>query len=735
MPDVPLTLVDPDDEEYPPLVVGPRNPKLERWVDLLAALLGRSTPATFDELTTAVPEYCAKARDRDAAANDATRKRLSDSLKRSFERDKDDLRTLGIAIESLPDEDGNLGGAYRLRRTDFYLPYLCLAVPGGETVAPRRIDQYGYKSLASLVLEPDELEVIVDAAATVRTLGDPLLRTDVESAMRKLAIDLPLDAGDASPDLPSVIATRTPPDAAVFAQLGMALRSRKVVTFTYSVLLSGEEETRTVEPYGLFFLSGHWYLAGRDQTRSEMRNFRLNRISNVIVNGKSPQTADYTVPAAFSLREHARSRQPWELGDGDALRVLVDFRGDSGPTVAAAALGGGVEGHPTQREFMVRRTDSFARWVLSFGGEVVIVSPAALVDQVRALADDTSHLYSRDDVEDRPAPSARAVAAAPARVSWEPRGAAAQFKRILLAVPQIADGEEHSLVDVAARVGTDVATLQQDLHSLVARYDLPAGFVEGVQIFLEPDRVSARSNHLRRPMRLTVTELCALDLGLAVLRTQRPPDEHAVLDRARARLQAIIARLPNDPIPDSLYNVSLGDFGSTTHLPVIRGGLRSHTKVHLGYRKSGSSTTDARVVCPYALVAASGMLYLVAWCDRSDGIRVFRLDRVLQADATTVSFDLPTGFSVDSVVRDGRVFQSEPPETMLVRYSARIAPWLAEREGRALEADGTLVLEHPLADWQWGVRHALQYGAEAEVLQPASLRARLREQLDVLRRA
>ncbi len=80
-------------------------------------------------------------------------------------------------------------------------------------------------------------------------------------------------------------------------------------------------------------------------------------------------------------------------------------------------------------------------------------------------------------------------------------------------MPQIADGEEHSLDAIAQRVGTTVDVLQRDLYSLVARYDAPGGFVEGVQLFVGTERVSAVSNHLLRPMRLTVSELCALELG------------------------------------------------------------------------------------------------------------------------------------------------------------------------------------------------------------------------------
>jgi predicted DNA-binding transcriptional regulator YafY len=59
---------------------------------------------------------------------------------------------------------------------------------------------------------------------------------------------------------------------------------------------------------------------------------------------------------------------------------------------------------------------------------------------------------------------------------------------------------------------------------------------------------------------------------------------------------------------------------------------------------------------------------------------------------------------------------------MKVRYSAKIARWIAERERVPLDTDGSLTMEHPLADHDWAVRHVLQYGAEAEALEPQSLR-------------
>lgn len=67
-----------------------------------------------------------------------------------------------------------------------------------------------------------------------------------------------------------------------------------------------------------------------------------------------------------------------------------------------------------------------------------------------------------------------------------------------------------------------------------------------------------------------------------------------------------------------------------------------------------------------------------------------------------------------------------------MRYGPAVARWIAEREGKPLAADGSLTVEHPLADPEWAVRHVLQYGPDAEVLAPESVRAELGQRLAVM---
>lgn len=743
-----------DDDDFGALPApSPPNPKLQRWVDLIAALLARQSPITFEELVPSVSAYAVQWGEAQRE-EDANRRRTKlESLKRTFERDKDELRAFGVPIESLEDEDDNSGGAYRLRRADFYLPYLSLAVPDAEPARPPN-DRFGYRMLARLTFEADELQAIVDAAAGVRALGDPVLAAEVDHALRKLAVDLPVDATLPSADEPRVVLARSRPDAVTFDALGDALRRRKVVTFTYHAMSSDRTEAREVEPYGLFFVSAHWYLAGRDRQRGELRNFRLSRMHGVRANGARAQSPDYDVPTDFSLREHARSRNAWELGDGEPLVAEISFEGTSGPTMAASRLGREVAGEASRRTFEVRRLDAFVRWLLSFAGEVRPVAPADLVTAFEEMRAATLLLYTHTasssptsagatrpakapDEEARGARRRRAAPAAatpdaPGAQRWQPRGAAAQLRRILQVVPQIADGEEHSLETIAQRVGTTVDVLQRDLFSLVARYDAPGGFVEGVQLFVGTDRVSAVSNHLLRPMRLTVSELCALELGLAVLRATRPPDEHTVLERARERLRRVIARLPRDPVPSAEHGVALGTEGNTGHLAEVRGALRAGHKLHLTYRKSGATTAGDRTVCPYGLLVANGMLYVVAHCERETGVRLFRMDRIEGAQATGEPFERPASFSLDDIVEDGRVFQHDAPEFLRVRYSPRVARWIAEREDRTTASDGSLTIDHPLADAEWGLRHVLQYGPDAEVIAPEGMRTLLRERLTAM---
>jgi predicted DNA-binding transcriptional regulator YafY len=358
-------------------------PKILRWIDLLAALLSHHSPLTFAELAQYVPAYLT---DGSVALGVP-----SDTLKRMFERDKLELRTQGIPIEMVS-EEGSAESAYVLKKRDFYLPYLAVASSRG-TQKPPVVDRYGYRSLEFLTFEPDELEAIVDGARRASSVGHPTLSNDVRNALRKLAFDLPLGAidGEAAPVVVAG-AARANPDT--LSTLGDALYRRKTVSFEYQSMGAPAPQQRHTEPYGLFFINGHWYIAARDIEKNACRNFRVSRMSAVRVNASQPLTSDYEIPETFSLAAHARSKPAWDIGDNDACQAVVNFRGQGGAVRAAAAMGRADETSASLRHFTVRRIDSFARWLLAFAGEAVPVSPAALVDEFAGLVAATQSVYA-----------------------------------------------------------------------------------------------------------------------------------------------------------------------------------------------------------------------------------------------------------------------------------------------------------------------------------------------------
>lgn len=307
--------------------------------------------------------------------------------------------------------------------------------------------------------------------------------------------------------------------------------------------------------------------------------------------------------------------------------------------------------------------------------------------------------------------------------------AAMQLRRILQLIPRLADGDEHSIDDIAQAAGTSRREIVSDLESICTRFDAPGGFVDGVSVMLEHHRVSVHANHFHRPMRLTMPELCALELGLTLLRSEKSLPEANVIDRALARLRETISQLPENERFEAVHYAEIPGDDLTNHLSSLRQAILNNHRIVLEYRSGGSVQTVRRTGSPNCLVFAEQMWYVVATGD--DGTyRFFRLDRIESVEILQETFDRDESV-VTRVLQSGRAFASGTDRRLRVRYAASIARWVAEREGVPLDADGSLTLDHILADDAWAVRHVLQYGSQAEVLAPLEIRELLASQLQV----
>ena len=306
-----------------------------------------------------------------------------------------------------------------------------------------------------------------------------------------------------------------------------------------------------------------------------------------------------------------------------------------------------------------------------------------------------------------------------------------QLRRLLAVLPEIGTGNEVPIVELARRVGIDPDTILADLRDLSDRHGDPAGFIEHFQLYIEAERISmGPSPHFRRPMRLTVDEWRAIELGIALLRAERSPDDRPPLDALLGKVRDLMAQLPTGE------SSRAATFGAERHagsVAALRGAMRDRRKVEITYQKGTSAAPDVRSICPFSFVVEQGTWYLVAHCERSEAIRVFRLDRVLGLRVLTEPFAGTTEVNLEELLAEGRAFVGDPPERLRVRYSPRVARWIAEREGErgTVNADGSLEVEYPLGDPDWAIRHVLQYGPDAEILAPMPLRealvARLRQ--------
>jgi predicted DNA-binding transcriptional regulator YafY len=358
--------------------------RLQRWLDLIAYLVGRRHPVSVEEVLEHVPAYASPLETDDAKALDASRK--------MFERDKRDLRAFGIPIETVSFVTGGSDAqeGYRLERKDFYLPYLRLLEQSRPTGEKRML------GVAEFAIAPDEARDAREALELIGRLdGSPFVR-EVSSAMRKLAFDLPPQ--DTAPTLfverPEVEALRER-----LAILTDALLARKRVEFEYHGIYRGETTQRDVDGYGMLFQRGNWYLIGHDHLRNDMRVFRVERMEALAPNTRKPETPDYAVPDDFVLADWRR-REAWELGGEEApVEAKVAFRFPRSLWVDRNGFGEPLLTGPdgsSVRSFRVHQVDPFLRWVLSQDGEARIVAPPELAQAYRDRVAEVAALYGRE---------------------------------------------------------------------------------------------------------------------------------------------------------------------------------------------------------------------------------------------------------------------------------------------------------------------------------------------------
>jgi len=301
--------------------------KTERLVNLTIALLATKRYITKSEIFRTVEGYEGSA----------------ESKERMFERDKDDLRNLGIDIE--------VGSFDPLFEDE-----------AGYRIKP---DSYQFQLGDISSQEVSLLSLAAEAWRGAALDGSAL------TALRKLhAIGIESDL-DSIPELAPHVNTRDKNLQLAIA----AINSKRKITFQY-LSESLEVQNRKVAPYAVASKYGHWYLYGEDLDKSALRSFRLDRISNDIQ--EEGKADSYEIPSDFQLRSQL-------TGSEEGSTALIYLRSGRALNLRARAKAlktdMKVDGWDLV-ELGFRDRERLIEEVLWYGDDAVLHSPADIREEI-----------------------------------------------------------------------------------------------------------------------------------------------------------------------------------------------------------------------------------------------------------------------------------------------------------------------------------------------------------------
>ncbi|MEI6406682.1 MAG: WYL domain-containing protein [Actinomycetes bacterium] len=302
------------------------DPKAERLLNLTMALLATKRYLTKNEIFSSVDGYSGQ----------------PDSKERMFERDKDDLRSIGIEIE--------------VGQID---PYFEDEL--GYRIKP---DNYG---LELDDLSPRDLALISIAASSWQS---STLSESSQSAFRKLrSLGIPLESEELGLGW-----VRFDNPGTNFDLLWDALENRQTLEFDYA---SASLPQRRVRPYGLSLRGGFWYLVGFDLDRNAIRVFKTSRMNGkVSVAGRANS---FQVPDDFRIEEHLRAlaQEPMSIA-----QVLI--RKGKCLALRNESVATSIDDEWDSIDVNFYDSEIFVRRILWFGPDARVQGPAELVAKVKA---------------------------------------------------------------------------------------------------------------------------------------------------------------------------------------------------------------------------------------------------------------------------------------------------------------------------------------------------------------
>lgn len=167
--------------------------------------------------------------------------------------------------------------------------------------------------------------------------------------------------------------------------------------------------------------------------------------------------------------------------------------------------------------------------------------------------------------------------------------------------------------------------------------------------------------------------------------------------------------------------------------PIIEAILKKRS-MRTVYHSQTRNTITERVIDPYYLIPRDQRFYLVGHCHVKRAVRTFRISRFQEVEITAAKFD-KGDFNISSYLKNTwSIARGDKSTHFKVRFSPEVARYIKEEElfvhpRMRDEQDGSLIFEVTLNNDTEFIKWILQYGANAEILEPTSAREELKEQL------
>lgn len=308
----------------------------------MICLLSTRRYLTAAQVAATVPGY----------EHNAADPREHEAFQRKFERDKAELRDLGVPLETGTTSVFDSEPGYRIARRDYALPEIRLA--------------------------PDETAAVGIAARLWQHAGMAAAASSGLLKLRAAGVDVDLSTTLGVEPL----VTADP----AFEPLQTAARLRQEVRFDYRIPEDDQAHTRRLQPWGVVSWRGRWYVVGHDLDREATRSFRMSRVVGRVATVGAPGA--YSPPPDLDLFGYV-SRWSAPVEHPNRATVLLRPGRAYGIRRRAEAVVPGPDGD--RAELRYSDPDSFARWLVGYGADVVVLEPddvrKAIVARLRDLAE------------------------------------------------------------------------------------------------------------------------------------------------------------------------------------------------------------------------------------------------------------------------------------------------------------------------------------------------------------